>query len=140
MARPRQGIDAYYDIRPIWFAAFTTTSISRTFHSEREAIQLVQRLNNLRLLWRQKEDTNAIIADKYMVRRESNKVIVEMRAQHPVELWQDDTTNKPIDKQMVLNQMVQNDMLELEQTGFVVPKQQEFDDPFDPDAPLALEC
>jgi hypothetical protein len=41
---------------------------------------------------------------------------------------------------MVLNQMVQNDMLELEQTGFVVPKQQEFDDPFDPDAPLALEC
>lgn len=134
MARPRLGIDAYYDIRPIWFAAFRSTSISRTFQSEREAIQLVQRLNALRMLWRQKDDSNALLADKYQVRREHNKVVIEQRLEHPVELWIDNTTGRPIDKQQIQEDMFRLDMMDLEREGIVKPHV----DPYDPDAPLGL--
>lgn len=137
MARPRQGTDAYHDIRPVWEAAMLNSTISKTFTTDKEAIAVVQRLHALRLRWR--EEQGITYADKFEVRRDHNKVTIQMRQVEDVSTWI--SPEGPVDKQQVQNAMIQSDMLDLEREGIdtSLVKQQQIGTPFDPDAPLSVE-
>lgn len=137
MARPRQGIDAYLDIRPIWSAAVVNQHVARTFPTEREAIACVQRLHALRQRWRETQSIEIAQAEQYLVSRNGCRVTIEKREHHDVTEWETGA-GAPIDPKPVIEHMIEMDRAALGWTQPQTHGPQNDPNPFDPDKPLDL--